>query len=739
MLARAAGPKFGLRVITTFLQMICLCQLSRKGMWRRSLLSQKLHPPECCLVFTGASSSAGPATQAAQNLLAGVNEQFGAKKLRKQMERAQKRGAHRSLKFGQLGGQHNALNSSLPPYLRQVGSAEDERSVLVVDSRDQRLASPFQGWLVDEILLNAQAGINIQSDSKLVRSPNTGYHMNLFYMRTLDGRKLIVVGSMTSYGSVPCGKWDSLTGNVLSHKAFQPFQWPMRDDSSTWVDIKLKVEAALLLHLELRGYRSDDDMTVQLNYINDALIIELDEALFIPSCTVTVFQGWRVCAVSFEVGGQLYACSDGGHVVALDFPLCHFEVRVTAISSADSFGLDADRLEFRFKSAGDRLDVSCSTLSVPSTWLVVSRVSGPTLIKNSRWCRDHFARIEGPDQTMQLSQLASIHAHWTAAVVASSAEDTGPRIGAVDVSSHEENYHLTCESPLFRTEKKTVPKEAMALQYHDPATEKATMIVPPIGNAPTVQSAVQVNEQMRSLMGGSSAPGLAITNVQKSEVSLTTPGVAPSIGSQASRAVMAQRRSLEQRQNERAQQWPLMPFVEGSMRWSRCTQVLGVHLVFRSLVKGNRVLRASQKLSARLSPERRRSRSEAIGLWRNLVAHEFLTFRSTFSDNGEVGWHSAPLRSGYEKEVLSREGRSGFASVELFWSPWSIPLCSLFCVVFVGGFPFWGFYLWGSFRGLFQIVQPTGSLNPVPPRSQARADSTAGSNLSSRSCGASEW
>ena len=265
-------------------------------------------PPPTSQIPQGPSSSnaapaTGPVTQAAQNLLAGVNEQFGSRKLRKQLERAQRKGAQKSLRFGQMGGYHNALNSSLPPYLRQVGSGENERSILVVDSRDQRLASPFQGWLVDEILLNAQAGINILSDAKLVRSPSTGYHLNIFYMRTLDGKKLIIVGSMSAYGSVPCGKWDSMTGSIL-HKAFQPFRWPvMRDDSPTWVDIKIKIEGALLIHLELRGYRSDDDMTVQLNYMNDALIMNLDEVLFIPACTVTVFQGWRVCAISFEVGG----------------------------------------------------------------------------------------------------------------------------------------------------------------------------------------------------------------------------------------------------------------------------------------------------------------------------------------------------------------------------------------------------------------------------------------------------
>ncbi|CAL1129875.1 unnamed protein product, partial [Cladocopium goreaui] len=405
-----------------------------------------------------------------------------AKRLAAQKAQAKRKG-QKGIKWGQMSGA-NSQNFQLPPFIQQLGAQENERSVLVVDSRDKRIRSPFQGWLLDEILLNAQCGINVLSDGKLIRSPNSGYHMNVFYVRTLDGFKFILVGCMTSYGTVPCAKWDAPTGAVMAHPAFQPFRWPMMtNESATWVDVKFKVEGELLLHLELRGYRSDEDMTVQMNYLNDALIRNMNSTLFIPSMVVTIFQGWRVIATSFEVGGRLYACSDGGVVVAMDYPLCHFEVRITATSSADSIGLDADRLEFRFRSAGDSVDVRCSQIMVPSTWLVVSRVSGPTLIKNARWCREHFARIEGPDQTMQLSQLAGIHAHWTAAVEAASIDETGPRIGEVAVNTHPANLHLTCESPLFRSELKIVPKTALALQAHDVEQEQSTAVLPPVTGA----------------------------------------------------------------------------------------------------------------------------------------------------------------------------------------------------------------------------------------------------------------
>ena len=53
------------------------------------------------------------------------------------------------------------------------------------------------------------------------------------------------------------------------------------------MDFKLKIEGQLLLHLELRGFRSDHDMTVQLNYINDALVMNLHEEPFVRACVVT--------------------------------------------------------------------------------------------------------------------------------------------------------------------------------------------------------------------------------------------------------------------------------------------------------------------------------------------------------------------------------------------------------------------------------------------------------------------
>ena len=177
-----------------------------------------------------------PAQQAAQGLVNHDNENSASRKLRHAQERAARRG-NRRMRWGQLGVHaHNPVNTQLPEHISQVGSGHDERSVLILDSRDRRMQSPYQGWLLDEILVNAHGNLNVVSDRHMVRSPSSGYHMNLFMMKTLDGMKVIMCGSMTSYGSVPCGRWDSETAEVLAHETFQPFRWPMMtEESPTWV------------------------------------------------------------------------------------------------------------------------------------------------------------------------------------------------------------------------------------------------------------------------------------------------------------------------------------------------------------------------------------------------------------------------------------------------------------------------------------------------------------------------
>ena len=132
------------------------------------------------------ATNAAPAVQAAQSILGHANEVPASRRLRRQQEQAARRG-RRAFRWGQMSPgdlAHNPLDTQLPGHLSQVGSNEGERSVLIMDNRDNRIQSPFQGWLIDEVLTNALSYVNIKSDRSLVRSPSSGYHFSLFMVRS---------------------------------------------------------------------------------------------------------------------------------------------------------------------------------------------------------------------------------------------------------------------------------------------------------------------------------------------------------------------------------------------------------------------------------------------------------------------------------------------------------------------------------------------------------------------------
>ena len=93
---------------------------------------------------------------------------------------------------------------------------------------------------------------------------------------------------------------------------------------------------------------------------------------------------------SFECGGRTYAIGPNGTVIAGDSARSRFELRVTDRSFDDAVGNDADRVEFRYRDANNRIDLKCARTSVPATWMTVSHISGPTLIQTISRCRDHF-------------------------------------------------------------------------------------------------------------------------------------------------------------------------------------------------------------------------------------------------------------------------------------------------------------------------------------------------------------
>ena len=119
---------------------------------------------------------------------------------------------------------------------------------------------------------------------------------------------------------------------------------------------------------------------------------------------------------------------------------------MTERSSQEGYGNDADRVEFRFRDANNRLDLKCGRTSVPGTWLTVSHISGPALINTIQQCRSQRARVEGPDHVQQFAQLSAVIAPWYNDAFANEDEIVGTTTDSFPVERG--NFHLRARSKL---------------------------------------------------------------------------------------------------------------------------------------------------------------------------------------------------------------------------------------------------------------------------------------------------
>ncbi|OLP96533.1 hypothetical protein AK812_SmicGene21217 [Symbiodinium microadriaticum] len=161
-------------------------------------------------------------------------------------------------------------------------------------------------------------------------------------------RKAWLVSEFMTNSSLP---WRCLSNRIrghhvvdgtLRHVAFQPFAWPVLNDTSpSYTDVKIYNGNEVLFRWIFRGFRADTDLYV----------------------------------FSFECDGRTYSVGRNGTVVAGDSARSRFELRVSDRSSEDAVGNDADRVEFRSRDCDNRIDLKFARTSVPATWLTLSHTS----------------------------------------------------------------------------------------------------------------------------------------------------------------------------------------------------------------------------------------------------------------------------------------------------------------------------------------------------------------------------
>ena len=406
---------------------------------------------------------------------------------------------------------HNPYEVRMPRFLEAIADSDkgpESTSIIMVDNRDERMVSPFQAWLVSEIMANSASSINVLTERDQVMPPSSGFHLALFANYTLDGIKAVMAISMESETGSDCAGWDGETASALAHPAFQPFTWPMiRDTSASYTDVKVYNGNEILFHWILRGFRSDTDLTVQQQFVDEYLVREVNKGKPRLSVVVAVFMGWRVSVLSYECGGQTYSVGPKGSVVAGDSARSRFELRVCQRSSEDAMGNDADRIEFRFRDANNRIDLKRSRTSVPGTWLTVSHISGPTLIRTIQSVRENRARVEGPEQTEQFAQLAAIHENWWRSSVSQDENEVGCFVEFVEGLDHG-NFHVQTRSKLMVRELQIVAKKALAEMQHSGGVT-APSGPPALTGDAWLRSAAQARED------GDDQTGMALISVQQ--------------------------------------------------------------------------------------------------------------------------------------------------------------------------------------------------------------------------------
>ena len=408
---------------------------------------------------------------------------------------------------------HNPQNSALPRYIERVNASCDDgdRSITVIDNRDMKIISPFQGWTVTEIVDNAAGTINIITERDQVMSPTSGYFFALHAVYTLQQWKLVINVSVEVTTSVPCARWDSDSATVFRDDArFRPFDWPMMYNfSPTFVDLKLHMGNRLLAHLTFRGLRSDRDMTIEKNYWDEFTVNEMTEGDAQISITLTLFQGWRITSVSGIIGNNLYALTVGGRVCALDKARWHAEIRRVKRNSDDAYGNDPDVVDLRFIDATARIDVRCGRTSTPLTWLVASHISGPALTQAIQSIRQAGGRIEGPQQVVHFGQLAEIHREWFTDSVADPNNPEDVRVVQMPTSDPA-NLHWMLSAKLDPRRAVEVRPSALAEGNHDTNDTHEFLALPPdvadrVGPVPMLMPDERGSELITPLGGQRSA------------------------------------------------------------------------------------------------------------------------------------------------------------------------------------------------------------------------------------------
>ncbi|CAE8694535.1 unnamed protein product, partial [Polarella glacialis] len=165
--------------------------------------------------------------------------------------------------------------------------------------------------------------------------------------------------------------WGDDIRALLASENFKPMEVPaMSLRAGTTVDLKIRYNKAFLVHLVLKAYQGEKNMSEEVYRIDE----DLFEALNAESprddtkwdFTLVVYKGLTICAYSFTLNGPMYALGPMGKCYKLGYPSIHFEFRRVLVADPESMGIDARRFSFQLRDHTNRLELKGMRTSCPS-------------------------------------------------------------------------------------------------------------------------------------------------------------------------------------------------------------------------------------------------------------------------------------------------------------------------------------------------------------------------------------
>ena len=384
-----------------------------------------------------------------------------------------------------------AAPGTLPEYIMNI--QKKSGSIFLIDRRDRRSVSPFNGLHPYSAWLDRDAETLRQNAQQAPSAPNDGTYVYLFASKFSDGFRHTLTLSMDYPTSHAWARNGEAVQQALKHEAFEGLECPtayrgsgaflrMRiwgriggpeygDDENSW---------APMLDVEWRGALGDRRLTHDVfrvdgfvaNKVRPEQVGDNRKASNYRFQLLCLLPDQRVGTLSWDDQNPMaMLCDLQGRVVVarMGAPRMFFSRDSRAQGSEDFLAQDINRLEFSWQDGLNKTLFAANECVPEASCLLMTHVKGKVLDDMVATARSKplgdVPRVLAPDQVLQSHQVAAVHDSWWPSTFQ---ESNGPHrvVTVKGLMENENNFHHGTFSYL-QVLPVTVTKDLRALGAQD--------------------------------------------------------------------------------------------------------------------------------------------------------------------------------------------------------------------------------------------------------------------------------